>query len=320
VFPFARNGGASPASDDTSAEAATSRGFARPSRKSNKQHNIPNTASIPRYIRDYLLSEDRTPLQVPRSFETWATEYLKLNARTENKQSAYSMFMDSGRTLFDKKKCGEMPVDIWFKIPASLQWQWRQSAGVARLAVEDGLKDWKVNDEKVSKHRISLGVHADRIRQLIDAFTEMRKYRSFRPYPTHSLGKIPVQVVRRDGWNRITADRRLPPLTAIATTATTTTTMRKPEPLPPLSELVKSLGSVGDLPKQRPSPGSPAKGPYQGYHYEMPDIIGERKWIIHSVAYAEEEQESASSDDEEENKGCDEDETFSDEGEDEMIE
>jgi len=64
------------------------------------------------------------------------------------------MFMESGRVLFDKQKWGEMPVDIWFKIPASLQWKWRQSAGVARLAVEDGLKNWKVNDERVSKCRI----------------------------------------------------------------------------------------------------------------------------------------------------------------------
>jgi hypothetical protein len=233
------------------------------------------------------------------------------------------MFMDSGRDLFEKQKWGEMPVDIWFKIPASLQWQWRQSAGVARLAVEDGLKDWKVNDRRVSMRRICFGVYADRIRQLIDTFTEMRKYRSFRPYPKHSLGKIPVEIVRRDSWNRIIADRQLPRLTTIATTTTTTTTIPKPEPLPPLSELVKSLGPFEDMPKQRPGPGSPAKGPYQGYHYEKPDVIGERKWVIHSVPYAEEEQESVSSDDssdEDENKARDEDEQFSDEGEDEMLE
>jgi len=143
----------------------------------------------------------------------------------------------------------------------------------------------------------------------------MRKYRSFRPYPAHSLGKIPVEIVRRDSWNRIIPDRRLPRLTipTIPTTPTPPTIFLKPETLPHLDELIKSLGPLEDMPKQRPSTGSPAKCPYlQGYHYETPDFFGERKWVIHSVAHAEEENTSS-------DESSDDDEIFSDEGEDEML-
>jgi hypothetical protein len=92
-----------------------------------------------------------------------------------------------------------------------------------------------------------------------------------------------------------------------------------------VEELVKFLGSVEDMPKQRPGPGSPAKGPHEGYHFEEPFVVRERKWVVHSVACDEEEQENDESCDDDDDEvlskeACVEDELFSGEGEDEILE
>ena len=114
-------------------------------------HKMPCTAAIPEETREWLLDKKVTPLQILEGFERWATHWFKQNKSERRQQSTYSMFMACGRAIFEANNWGEMPVDIWFRLPQAVKSQWWHSAGIAKLAVSRGCKKWRLNDRRVRK-------------------------------------------------------------------------------------------------------------------------------------------------------------------------
>jgi hypothetical protein len=88
---------------------------------------------IPPDIKKLLLRDAASnPLSPTCDWKRWWDTFLSDNTNLLER-STYSMFMEYARELFAEHGLGDVPPELWFKLPESVRKDWDLNAGIGRL-------------------------------------------------------------------------------------------------------------------------------------------------------------------------------------------
>jgi hypothetical protein len=88
---------------------------------------------IPPDIKKLLLRDaGSNPLSPTCDWRRWWDKFLSDNTSLLER-STYSMFMEYAREFFAEHGLGDVPPELWFKVPESVRRDWDLNAGIGRL-------------------------------------------------------------------------------------------------------------------------------------------------------------------------------------------